>query len=60
MQSDRLKLSSTFAIGALVLNHIVSSIDALYLKRKSKFQKININAYNVNEFEIGYKIEYVF
>ena len=60
IQSDRLKLASTFAIGALVLNHIVSSIDALYLKRKSKFQKININAYNENEFEMGYKIEYVF
>ena len=31
--SDQLKLAATFGIGVLMVNHIVSAIDVLYLKR---------------------------
>jgi len=60
IQSDRFKLASTFAVGALALNHIISSIDALYLKRKSKLNKLSFSSYQSDVNEIGYKLEYNF
>ena len=60
IQSDRFKLASTFAVGALALNHIISSIDALYLKRKSKLNKLSFSSYQNDVNEIGYKIDYIF
>ena len=59
IQSDKLKLFSTFAIGGLFLNHFVSSIDALYLKRLSSANNFSIMPYIFNEnMTIGYKIEF--
>ena len=59
--SDKLKLVSTFAVGGLLINHMVSSIDALYLKRKSKKDKLSIMPYIQNDAMIfGYNIVYKF
>tara|TARA_Y100000748_G_scaffold276475_1_gene252879 strand:+ start:15269 stop:15910 length:642 start_codon:yes stop_codon:yes gene_type:complete len=59
--SDKLKLVSTFAVGGLLINHIVSSIDALYLKRKSKKNGLSIVPYLQNDaMIIGYNIVYKF
>ena len=44
INSDLLKFRINFIIGGLILNHIVSGIDALYLKRlKIKFH-INVES----------------
>ena len=59
IQSDKLKLFSTFAIGGLVLNHFVSSIDALYLKRLSDSKSFTIKPFmQKKEMILGYKIEF--
>ena len=59
--SDKLKLVSTFAVGGFLINHMVSSIDALYLKRKSKKDKLSIMPYIQNDAMIfGYNIVYKF
>ena len=50
ISSDQLKLAATFGIGALMVNHIVSAIDALYLKRVIADGKLSIKAYQ--DFEI--------
>jgi len=50
ISSDQLKLAATFGIGALMVNHIVSAIDVLYLKRVIADGKLSINAYQ--DFEI--------
>ena len=58
IQSDKMKLFSTFAIGGLFLNHFVSSIDALYLKRVSTSKSFSIKPYiDKNEMMMGYKFE---
>ena len=46
IRADQLELFATFSIGALVLNHIVSSIDALYLKKISSKKSLSIESYN--------------
>ena len=46
IRADQLELFGTFSVGALVLNHIVSSIDALYLKRISTNKSLTINPHN--------------
>jgi hypothetical protein len=51
ISSDQLKLAATFGIGALMVNHIVSAIDVLYLKRVIADGKLSIKAYQ--DFEIG-------
>ena len=51
ISSDQLKLAATFGIGALIVNHIVSAIDVLYLKRVIADGKLSIKAYQ--DFEIG-------
>tara|TARA_B100001996_G_scaffold371089_1_gene346068 strand:+ start:435 stop:1076 length:642 start_codon:yes stop_codon:yes gene_type:complete len=59
IQSDKLKLFSTFTFGALFLNHFISSIDALYLKRLSASSNFTIKPYiGNNDMIIGYKIEF--
>ena len=50
ISSDQLKLAATFGIGALMVNHIVSAIDALYLKRVIADGKLSLKAYQ--DFEI--------
>tara|TARA_A100001015_G_scaffold134139_1_gene148832 strand:- start:548 stop:1126 length:579 start_codon:yes stop_codon:yes gene_type:complete len=58
IQSDKMKLFSTFTIGGLFLNHFVSSIDALYLKRLSTSKSFSIKPYIVNkDMLVGYKFE---
>ena len=58
IQSDKMKLFSTFAIGGLFLNHFVSSIDALYLKRLSTSKSFSIKPYIVKkDMLVGYKFE---
>ena len=46
IRADQLELFATFSVGALVLNHIVSSIDALYLKKLSSKKSLSIDSYN--------------
>ena len=49
--SDQMKLAAKFGIGALVINHIVSSIDAMYLKRISSSKKADIIPYlNISKY----------
>ena len=59
IQSDKLKLFSTFTFGALFLNHFISSIDVLYLKRLSASSNFTIKPYiGNNDTIIGYKVEF--
>ena len=61
IQSDKLKLLSTFTIGGLFLNHFISSIDALYLKRLTSSNKFSIKPYfHNNDMILGYKIDFKF
>ena len=61
IQSDKLKLFSTFTIGGLFLNHFISSIDALYLKRLLSSNKFSIKPYfHNNDMVLGYKIDFKF
>ena len=40
---DRLKKTASFITGAIVMNHLISAIDALYLTRISKLENISYN-----------------
>ena len=61
INSDKLKLIASFGIGAMVLNHIVSSIDALYLKRVNPRNKLFIHSYkNESIRSIGYSLTFSF
>jgi len=42
IRSDRFALTGKFLIGGIVLNHIVSAIDALYLYRLNKVESIRV------------------
>ena len=42
IKADTWKLRGSFLIGGMVLNHIVSAIDSLYLFRISKIKDTNI------------------
>ena len=46
IRTDQLELFATFGVGALILNHLVSSIDALYLKRVSSKKTLSIQPHN--------------
>ena len=55
--SDQMQLIATFGFGALVLNHAISAIDVLYLKRLSVGKKMHINPYqNMHTGSVGYSI----
>ena len=55
--SDQMKLAATFGFGALIMNHVISSIDAMYLKRLSIKDKAYMEPYfNVQNGMIGYSI----
>ena len=55
IRADQLELFATFSIGALVLNHVVSSIDALYLKKVSTNKSLSIKTYrNQISGSVGY------
>ncbi len=42
IQSDRLSLAGQFFIGGIILNHIVSAIDALYLYRLENIESFSV------------------
>lgn len=42
IRSDKFALTGKFLIGGIVLNHIISAIDALYLYRLNKVESINV------------------
>ena len=56
IKSDTWKLRGSFLIGGMVLNHIISAVDALYLFRISTIKDIdvlptynqNIDLYNIS------------
>ncbi len=53
--SDQMKLAASFGMGAVVLNHMVSAIDALYLKRMSKNKKLSVQPWRQMETgSLGY------
>ena len=57
ISSDQLKLAATFGIGALVVNHIVSAIDVLYLKRVIADGELSVNPYqNLEIGSLGYAL----
>ena len=43
IKGDTWKLRSSFLIGGMVLNHIISAIDALYLSRISAIDNAELN-----------------
>ena len=57
IRADQLELFATFSVGALVLNHLVSSIDALYLKRITSNKSLSLNHYNNSILgSVGYSL----
>jgi len=53
--SDQMKLAATFGLGATVLNHMVSAIDALYLKRLTKGKKLSVQPWlQIDPGSVGY------
>ena len=57
ISSDQLKLAATFGIGALVVNHIVSAIDVLYLKRVIADGELSVKPYqNLEIGSLGYTL----
>ena len=53
IRSDRLLLMGKFFIGGIVLNHIISGIDALYLSRKHSGNEIQISIFPINSLPDG-------
>jgi len=45
IKSDKYTLATKFIIGGIVLNHIISAIDALYLQNVSLNEKVTVQAY---------------
>ena len=53
--SDQMKQVATFGAGAIVLNHMVSAIDALYLKRVGSKKELTVQAWVPSEMGgVGY------
>ena len=42
IRSDNLAMTGKFIIGGIVMNHIISAIDALYLTRLEKIKSISL------------------
>ena len=57
IQSDQLKLTATFGMGALVLNHVISTIDALYLTRTKDKPTLSVQPFqNQDVGSVGYAL----
>ena len=57
IQSDQLKLTATFGMGALVLNHVISTIDALYLTRTKDEPTLSVQPFqNQDVGSVGYAL----
>ena len=55
IRADQLELFATFSVGAVVLNHLIFSIDALYLKKVSTNKSLSIKPYrNQISGSVGY------
>ena len=55
--SDQMKQVATFGAGAIVLNHIVSAIDALYLKRIDSKKELSVQPWVPSEMVgVGYSV----
>ncbi|MDP6612145.1 MAG: hypothetical protein QF823_07630 [Candidatus Marinimicrobia bacterium] len=55
--SDQMKWAATFSAGAVVLNHMVSAIDAAYLKRVMKNKKLSVQPwYHSESGNMGYAL----
>ncbi len=55
--SDQMKWAATFSAGAIVLNHMVSAIDAAYLKRVTKNKKLSVQPwYQPESGTMGYAL----
>jgi len=55
--SDQMKQVATFGAGAIVLNHIVSAIDALYLKRIDSKKELSVQPWVPSEMVgVGYSL----
>jgi hypothetical protein len=53
--SDQMKQAATFGAGAIVLNHMVSAIDALYLMRIGSKKKLSVQPWVPSEMVgVGY------
>ena len=58
IESDRMKLVGKFFIGGIVLNHIISVIDVLYLKNISLKEKVEFSSYiNPSNHSLVYSIQ---
>jgi len=59
IKSDKLELYGKFFIGGIVLNHIVSAIDAFYLKNVSLKDKVEIlSFYNPETQTLQYSLQF--
>ena len=61
IKSDQYQLISTFGLGFLVLNHAISMIDAIYLKKLKMNDKLSIgfnNSYENNIFNYQISINF--
>ncbi len=56
IHADKISLTGSFIIGGIVLNHIVSSIDALYLVRSNKINRISFQPIINRKGNIFYRI----
>ena len=55
IKSDKYALTTKFVIGGIVLNHIISAIDALYLQNISLNDKVSVNTlYNPQMQSVQY------
>ena len=52
IKSDTWKLRASFLVGGMVLNHIISAIDALYLLRLKNITFLPKNNNGVNEISL--------
>jgi hypothetical protein len=60
IRADRYKLAGKFIIGGVVLNHILSAVDVLYLQRIDALKSIRINpVYDVHSGSIGYQLDFM-
>jgi len=59
IKSDKFDLVGKFIIGGIVINHIISAIDALYLQNVSLTDKVKVvSYYNLNSKTMQYSLQF--
>ena len=61
IKSDTWKLRASFLVGGMILNHIISAIDALYLFRISNIENIDVlpSYYqNIDQYNLSLSINF--